>query len=183
MSERIHLEMKCTYLVHLTHLGFLCIIQSPLEFFVVGKRGSEWETTACVWCTSPPCMRMRVPAQSCLTLCNPTDCSPPGSSVRGILQAGILKWVAIAFSRGYFWPRDWTLVFAEKTFHLPLDWNILLYFMDAKNSTDNPPWSSVPIVNICCIYLPRVYSPLLLKNHFLYYSESVCFDYDSQLQW
>ena len=32
--------------------------------------------------------------QSCLTLCNPMDCSPPGSSVHGILQARILEWVA-----------------------------------------------------------------------------------------
>ena len=39
--------------------------------------------------------------QSCLTLCNPMDCSPPGSSVHGILQARILEWVAISFSRGY----------------------------------------------------------------------------------
>ena len=36
--------------------------------------------------------------QSCLTLCDPMDCSPPGSSVRGILQARILEWVAISFS-------------------------------------------------------------------------------------
>ena len=36
--------------------------------------------------------------QSCPTLCNPMDCSPPGSSVRGILQARILEWVAISFS-------------------------------------------------------------------------------------
>ena len=35
--------------------------------------------------------------QSCLTLCNPTDCSPPGSSVHGILQARILEGVAIPF--------------------------------------------------------------------------------------
>ena len=39
-------------------------------------------------------------AQSCPTLCDPTDCSPPGSSVHGILQARILEWVAIPFSRG-----------------------------------------------------------------------------------
>ena len=38
-------------------------------------------------------------AQSCLTLCDPMDCSPPGSSVRGILQARILEWVAVPFSR------------------------------------------------------------------------------------
>ena len=38
-------------------------------------------------------------AQSCLSLCDSMDCSPPGSSVRGILQARILEWVAILFSR------------------------------------------------------------------------------------
>ena len=44
--------------------------------------------------------------QLCLTLGDPKDCSPPGSSVHGILQARILEWVAIAFSRGSSWPRD-----------------------------------------------------------------------------
>ena len=39
-------------------------------------------------------------AQSCLTLSNPMDCSPPGSSVHGILQARVLEWGAIAFSKG-----------------------------------------------------------------------------------
>ena len=39
-------------------------------------------------------------AQSCLILCNSMDCSPPGSSVHGILQARILEWVAVSFSRG-----------------------------------------------------------------------------------
>ena len=38
------------------------------------------------------------------------DCSPPGSSVYGILQARILEWVAIPFSRGSYWPRDRTQV-------------------------------------------------------------------------
>ena len=38
--------------------------------------------------------------QLCLTICDPMDCSPPGSSVCGILQARILKWVAIPFSKG-----------------------------------------------------------------------------------
>ena len=45
-------------------------------------------------------------AQSCLTLCDPMDCSLPGSSVHGILQAKILEWVAIPFSRGSSQPRD-----------------------------------------------------------------------------
>ena len=37
--------------------------------------------------------------QSCLTLCNTMGCSPPGSSVHGILQARVLEWVAISYSR------------------------------------------------------------------------------------
>ena len=45
-------------------------------------------------------------AQSCLTLCDPVVCSPPGSSIHGILQARILEWVAISFSRGSSRPRD-----------------------------------------------------------------------------
>ena len=40
--------------------------------------------------------------QSCPALCDPMDCSPPGSSVHGILQARILRWVAMPFSRGSF---------------------------------------------------------------------------------
>ena len=49
-------------------------------------------------------------AQSCLFLCNPMDCSLPGSSVHGILQVRILEWVAIPFSRGSSQPRDWTWI-------------------------------------------------------------------------
>ena len=45
-------------------------------------------------------------SESCLTLCDPRDCSPPGFSVHGILQARILEWVAIPFSRGSSQPRD-----------------------------------------------------------------------------
>ena len=48
--------------------------------------------------------------QSCPTLCNPIDGSPPGSSVPGILQARILEWVAMPSSRGSSQPRDGTQV-------------------------------------------------------------------------
>ena len=43
-------------------------------------------------------------AESCLMLCDPMDCIPPGSSVHGILQTRILEWVAMLFSRVSFWP-------------------------------------------------------------------------------
>ena len=54
--------------------------------------------------------RQAVHAQLYLALCDPVDCTPPGSSVHGISQARILEWVAISFSRGSSWPRDWTCI-------------------------------------------------------------------------
>ena len=58
-------------------------------------------------CLSHVCVSV---AQSSLTLCDPMDCSPPGSYVHGILQAEILEWVAIPFSKVSSWPRDGTCV-------------------------------------------------------------------------
>ena len=63
-----------------------------------------------------PCAKQQLPtewmktAQSCWTLCNPMDCSLPGSSIHGILQARILEWVAIPFSRGSSGPQDRTQI-------------------------------------------------------------------------
>ena len=47
-------------------------------------------------------------AKSCLVLCNPMDCSPPPCSLFGVLQARILEWVAVSFSRGSSPTRDGT---------------------------------------------------------------------------
>ena len=56
-------------------------------------------------------VKMRVLiTQLCPTLCDPMDGSPPGSSVQGVLQVGILEWVASPFSRASSQPRDQTRV-------------------------------------------------------------------------
>ena len=57
--------------------------------------------------------------QSCPTLCDTMDCSLPGSSVPGILQARVMKWVDISFAMGFSWPRDWTQFLALKADSLP----------------------------------------------------------------
>ena len=49
-------------------------------------------------------------AQSCPTLCDPMDWGLPGSSAHGIFQAIVLECIAISFSSGSSWPRDWTQV-------------------------------------------------------------------------
>ena len=64
-----------------------------------------WEDVCACMCART-CMHAYV--QSCLTLCDPMGCSPPGSSVHGILQAGIPEWAAISSSRRSSWPRKWT---------------------------------------------------------------------------
>ena len=84
---------------------FLC-------FSRVGNLNFEyWNFDAVVTVFVLKCMKIKVfVTQSCLTLYNPIDCSPPGSSVHGNLQARILVWVAISFSRGSSQPRDQTQV-------------------------------------------------------------------------
>ena len=78
--------------------------------FSRGSLGSRnWTQVFCiagglftVWATE---VKWSEVTQSCLTLCDPVDCSPPGSSVHGLLQARILEWVAISFSRDLPNPR------------------------------------------------------------------------------
>ena len=78
-------------------------------------------------------------AQSCPTLCDPMDCSLPGSSVPGILQARILEWVAISFSRGSSRPRDRTQVSRDggRCFNL---WAT----REAKSTCNSGDLSSIP---------------------------------------
>ena len=67
-----------------------------------------------LWCTVKrfcvASLSLSLVAKSCPTLASTWDCSPPGSSVHGILQARILEWVAISFSRGSSPPREQTRV-------------------------------------------------------------------------
>ena len=70
--------------------------------------------------TNVPCVCVRAKSlQSCLILYDPMDCSLPGSSILGILQAWILEWVAMPFSRGSSRSRDQTCFS-----HHPLRWQV-----------------------------------------------------------
>ena len=82
-------------------------------FSVTVEKQNYWffkKLTHLLW-RNKPWMKLGVKVwviQSCPTLCDPIDYSPPGSSVSGIFQARILEWVAISSSRESSWPRDWT---------------------------------------------------------------------------
>ena len=91
--------MGCHFLLQgiFTQGSIPCLLTSPALVVGFFTTSATWEAHIyiCVY------IHMLV-AQSCLTLCNPMDCSPPGSSVHEIFQARILEWVAISFSRGIF---------------------------------------------------------------------------------
>ena len=71
-----------------------------LPFLGSHRIGHDWSDLAIAMCAKL--------LQSCLTLCDPVDCGPPGSSVHWIFQTRILVWVAICFSRGSSQPRNQT---------------------------------------------------------------------------
>ena len=66
--------------------------------------GHDWVTLACMHALEKEMHQSESEVtQSCLTLCDPRDCSLPGSSIHGIFQARILEWVAISFSNAWKW--------------------------------------------------------------------------------
>ena len=78
-------------------------------------------------------------AQSCLTLWDPMDCSPPGSSVHGILQTRILEWAVIYFSRGSSRPRDQTHIscIGRQILYHRATWEALLVTMKSNKREDS----------------------------------------------
>ena len=113
-------------------------------------------------------------AQPCLTLCDPMDSSPPGSSIHGIFQARILEWVAIFYSRGSFGPRDLTSIccvsFIGRWILLPLvppgKPSVTIYHANKKSLCESVtihPWlhPSLPYFPRIQIYLVSTHQPQL----------------------
>ena len=109
--------------------------------------------------------------QSCPTLCNPTDGSPPGSPVPGILQARTLEWAAISFSNAWKWKvkvkslsRVWLLV---------TPWTVAYQAPPSTRFSRQEYWSGLP--------LP---SPMLRATYYYYiFTDEVTEAYESLLRW
>ena len=87
-------------------------------------------------------------------LCNPVDCSPPGSSVHGISQARILQWVVISFSRGPSWP-SWSNLCLLSLVH----WQ-------AGSVALAPPGKSL-LFQLVVMYLPSAHQVMLWARYWL----------------
>ena len=100
-SQHRHSSFHCTSLYQALQLlsfgGLFCLLFSPQQLEGLWQPCLEH------------CLKVKViVVESCLTLCNHTDCRPPGFSVHEILQARILERITIPFSRGSSQPRDQT---------------------------------------------------------------------------
>ena len=85
--------------------------------------------------------------QSCPSLCNPMDCSPPSSSVHEIFQTRILEWIAIFFYRGSSQPKDWTQISCTTGIFFTV-WATRdgVYLRMRSNWTKSPVWDIITLI-------------------------------------
>ena len=120
--------------------------------FVIPVTTSCASNTREIWC-QPPDLHFFIEesesesevAQSCPTLCDPMDCSLPGSSLHGILQARVLIWVSISFSRESSQPKDqtWVSCIPGKCFNL---WATRVAYSFSRESSPPRNWTRVSFI-------------------------------------
>ena len=106
--------MHVCMLSHFSHVWFCATLWTAAHQAPLSTGSSRQEYWSGLPFPSPPCHSAIAAAaaakslQSCLTLCDPMDYSPSGSSFHGIFQARILEWLPFFFFRGSSQPRNWT---------------------------------------------------------------------------
>ena len=133
MSILHRVSCKMLYL-SLIMVAFVCLCESIQHFANVTSffQNTYWSTTAAA-------AKSR---QSCLTLCNSIDSSPPGSSVPGILRARTLEWVAISFSNAWKWKVKVKSLSCVRLFVTP--WIIAYQAPPSMGFPRQEYWSGVP---------------------------------------
>ena len=116
--------------------------------------------------------------QSCLTLCDPIDGSPPGSPVPGILQARTLEWVAISFSSAWKWKVKVKSLSRLWLFATP--WTAAYQAPPSMGFSRQEYWSGVPLPSPCKIYIHVQFTSdflifSLLKLNWKMRSCNICF--------
>ena len=150
--------------------------ESSSQLFLSNSNGRPFSATLCFQKKSKELILHKCSVTKlCPTLCNPVDCSPPGSSVLGISQARILEWIAISFSRVSSWLKDricisciaggffinWTSTEAQSRTCLCMS-GLLIVTVDIK----------VPLTSISiCSYVSLGINHICAK--FLYISKSI----------
>ena len=102
LNQLEYLEVPC----RATQDGRVMVESSDKTWLTRGGNGKPFQYS----CLENPMNSESEVVQLCLTLCNPMNCSLPGSSIHRIFQARILECIAISFSKKSSWPRGWTWV-------------------------------------------------------------------------
>ena len=102
--------------------------------------------------------------QSCLTLCDPIDCSPPGSLVPGILQGKTLEWVAVSFSKAWKWKVKVKSLSHVRPSATP--WTAAFQASPSIGFSRQEYWSGVPLPS------PRIGNRPYLKHYFFFFSQN-----------
>ena len=89
---------------------------------------------------------MKVKSLSCVQLCDPMDCNPPGSSIQGIFQARVLEWVAISFSNAWKWKVKVKLLGCVQLFTTP--WTAAYQAPPSRGFSRQEYWSGVPLPSL-----------------------------------
>ena len=106
--------------------------------------------------------------QSCPTLCDPIDSSPPGSPIPGILQARTLEWVAISFSNAWKWKEKAKLFSRVQLFQTP--WTVAYQAPLSMGFSRQEYWSRVPslspvlLVRVFQTFIPEKFQHLIALN-------------------
>ena len=136
--------------------------QAPLSMGILQARMLEWVTiplsrgsswlrdgtrVSCMadgfFTTEPPAAAAAKSLQSCPTLCNPIDGSPPGSPIPGILQARTLEWVAVSFSNAWKW--EVKVKSLSRVWLLATPWTAAYQAPPSMRFSRQEHWSGVPL--------------------------------------
>ena len=108
----------------------------------MAPKSVKWCNCVKQFCSSIPTPAAAKSLQSCPTLCDPIDGSPPGSPVPGILQARTLEWVAISFSSAWKWQVKAKLLSRVRLFATP--WTAAYQAPPSMGFSRQEYWSGVP---------------------------------------
>ena len=150
--------VSCFSLVQLLATLWAVAHQHPL--FMGYSRQKYWSGLLSPWESSWPrdqshiscgfCIAAAAKSlQSCPTLCNPIDGSPPGSAVPGIFQARTLEWVAISFSNAWKWKVKVKSLSRVQLFEIP--WTAAYQAPPSMGFSRQEYWSGVPSPSLFCI--------------------------------
>ena len=118
------------------------ILKNVKESCFSGKKRHEENIPVCLLLIPQAAAAAAKLLQSCPTLCNPVDCSPPGSPVPGILQARTLEWVAISFSNAWKWKVKVKSLSPIRLFATP--WTAAYQAPPSMGFSRQEYWSGVP---------------------------------------